>query len=119
MPQFSPSSTLPVSAEQAAAETYRQMFQSGNFFVEYRIFIDGISKENFSTITLAGKDGKRMQRKTSENRYGNYGDGYIDGTEISIIYAGFNLNERTKNLFTGANVNVMDVQKNQHYKNKN
>lgn len=28
---------LPASAEQPAAEQYRQMFASGNFYVEYRV----------------------------------------------------------------------------------
>ena len=31
--------TLPANAEQPAAEEYRQMFRSGNFYVEYQMFL--------------------------------------------------------------------------------
>ena len=59
------------NAEQPMAEQYRQMFKSGNFYVEYQMFkeIDapvlGHYKYNSANIVLAGKDGKRMMRETS------------------------------------------------------
>ena len=52
--------TLPVSAEQPAAEEYRQMFRSGNFYIEYRMTV--FEHMHSPTFTLAGQDGKRMQR---------------------------------------------------------
>ncbi len=41
-------------AEQPAAEQYREMFKSGNFFVEY--------KDSYSTRVLGGRDTARMER---------------------------------------------------------
>lgn len=41
-------------AEQAAANSYREIFRSGNFYVEY--------KDKFGTRILAGKKGARMGR---------------------------------------------------------
>lgn len=79
---------LPVSAEQALAETYRQMFKSGNFYVEFQMSLDKLSKINFYSVTLAGKNGMRMQRKISEGNYGEKGDEYLEGTEVSVIYTG-------------------------------
>ena len=57
-----------VSAEQAAAEQYRQMFRSGNFYVECQIF-STIRSYNIASglLTYAGKDGMRMQRTTVSN----------------------------------------------------
>ena len=45
-------------AEQPAAEGYRQIFQSGAFYVEY--------KDNYTTRIIAEKDGKRMERTNYE-----------------------------------------------------
>ena len=42
------------NAEQVAAETYRQMFRSGNFYLEY--------DDKWGVRILAGKDGQRMER---------------------------------------------------------
>ena len=42
------------SAEQSAAENYRQIFQSGNFYLEF--------KDKWGTRILAAKDGVRMER---------------------------------------------------------
>ena len=133
MPQFSPSLPPPVSAEQAAAETYRQMFKDGNFCVTYRMKTAGMLSRYFSFVTLAGKDGKRMQRKTvgddavnsglfgrkSVSLSAGYGDKYLDVTEVSIIYAGFNPNARTKNLFTNTEkVDLNAIQTNNLSDNK-
>ena len=59
-------STAEVSAEQAAAEQYRQMFRSGNFYVECQMFgTSGSHKYNSGILTYAGENGKRMQRTES------------------------------------------------------
>ena len=62
-----------VSAEQAAAEQYRQMFRSGNFYVEYQI-------------------SEKYKPKTKVNRYGLY-EAYLDSTggknKISIYLYGW------------------------------
>ena len=61
------------SAEQAAAEQYRQMFRSGNFYVECQIFstinhhisgMIGPYEKVSGLLTYAGKNGIRMQRTT-------------------------------------------------------
>ena len=51
-------SLQPVSAEQPAAETYRQIFQSGTFYVEY--------KDKYTTRIISEKDGQRMERTNYE-----------------------------------------------------
>ena len=55
---------LPVSAEQPAAEQYRQMFSSGNFYVEYQMY--GLNNEKERPISgimaFAGQNGDRMYR---------------------------------------------------------
>ena len=49
------------SAEQPAAEKYRQMFASGNFYVECQIFtFQNSRKMPTAFLVYAGKDGKRM-----------------------------------------------------------
>ena len=45
-------------AEQSAAETYREIFRTGNFYVEY--------KDKWGTRILAGKDGTRLERMRYE-----------------------------------------------------
>lgn len=114
-----------VAAEQSSAEHYRQIFRSGNFCVKYRMSAGTMGSKYYSIITLASKDGKRMQRKTSEddktfaNRFSGISDRYLDGTDVLIIYAGFNPNERTENLFTNAEkVDEIEVRKNQSDKDK-
>lgn len=65
--------TLPASAEQPAAEEYRQMFRSGNFYVECQMFRPGvgggwiIGGDKFSSVKMvfAGQNGRRMYRATS------------------------------------------------------
>ena len=46
------------NAEQPAAENYRQIFQSGTFYVEY--------KDNYTVRIIGEKDGKRMERTKYE-----------------------------------------------------
>ncbi len=59
------------NAEQPAAEQYRQMFKSGNFYIEYQMFAEmdvpvlGHYKFNSAKMVLAGQNGKRMMRETS------------------------------------------------------
>ena len=55
------SMSLPVHGEQPAAETYRQIFQSGTFHVEY--------KDAYTTRIIASEKGQRMER-TSYNTPG-------------------------------------------------
>ena len=59
-----------VSAEQAAAEQYRQMFRNGNFYVECQIFAT-VGSHNMSSGNLiyAGKNGSRMQRTTATGNF--------------------------------------------------
>lgn len=67
-------STTEVSAEQAAAEQYRQMFRSGNFYVECQAskpFGNYIANSGISTY--AGQNGKRMQRTVRQGNFGSYG----------------------------------------------
>ena len=54
-------SPLPVSAEQAAAETYRQIINSGQFYLEYSLS-NGFSKRkiNFGTIGIAVSGNQKM-----------------------------------------------------------
>ena len=68
--------TLPVRAEQPAAEKYRQMFASGNFFVEYEVAdsssvlvysgIFGGTKKHRHEIR-AGQNGERIAKVGSVN----------------------------------------------------
>ena len=54
-------------AEQPAAEQYRQMFKSGNFYVEYQMSKPiAVSRDMLQTpvMTSAGKNGQRMERET-------------------------------------------------------
>lgn len=53
--------TLPASAEQPAAEKYRQMFNSGNFYVEY-------DDKNVKRI-VAEENGRRMVRSDLGGSY--------------------------------------------------
>ena len=46
--------SAPVNAEQSAAREYREIFGSGNFYLEF--------KDKWGTRILAGKDGTRMER---------------------------------------------------------
>ena len=51
------------NAEQVAAETYRQIFRDGNFYVEY--------KDKWGTRILAGKNGTRVERMRYEFESGS------------------------------------------------
>lgn len=51
------------SAEQPAAETYRQMFRAGNFYLEFA--------DKWGVRILAGKDGQRMERMRYDIESGN------------------------------------------------
>lgn len=51
------------NAEQAAAETYRQIFQSGNFYIEF--------KDKWGTRILAAENGVRMERMSYTYERGN------------------------------------------------
>lgn len=80
-----------VSAEQPAAEHYRQMFKSGNFYVEYQMFKEfdipgwGHQKYGSNNIVLAGQNGKRMARETDVDRGLNF-----FGSGTSSVFSGRN-----------------------------
>ncbi len=85
--------TLPVRAEQSAAEEYRQMFRSGNFYVEYRFIVPNKltnafvgSKISSPKFTLAGQNGNRMQRITVDKQTSDFWKYYGDQVKISSIY---------------------------------
>ncbi len=54
-----------VQAEQPKAEEYRQMFASGNFYLEY--------KDDYLTQVIGAKDGKRFTRKKFSGFAGLFG----------------------------------------------
>ena len=85
--------TLPVRAEQSAAEEYRQMFRSGNFYVEYQFSVPNKvtnafvgSKIRSPKFTLAGQDGNRMQRIKVESTFSEFWNYYGDQIKLSSIY---------------------------------
>lgn len=92
-----------VSAEQAAAEEYRQMFRDGNFYVEYQIFYNvGNHNSKSANTILAGQDGKRLYR-------GRY-DSVLSITEkISKIYTDISLDQRAMAFKTISNKNYPDI----------
>ncbi|MBR1646665.1 MAG: hypothetical protein IJ685_07790 [Selenomonadaceae bacterium] len=87
--------TLPANAEQPAAEEYRQMFRSGNFYVEYQMFLPTKVKVNAlfqekridsPKFTLAGQNGNRMQRIVIEKIQSEYWNHNASSTKLSSIY---------------------------------
>ena len=65
-----------VSAEQAAADEYRKIFSSGNFYVEF--------KDKWGVRILAGKNGARMERM----RYHFESGGMIWLNPLGAIFGG-------------------------------
>ena len=97
--------TLPVRAEQSAAEEYRQMFQAGNFYVEYRFIVPNKltnafvgSKITSPKFTLAGQNGSRMQRITVDKQTSDFWKYYGDQVKISSIYLAAQSNINRTNL---------------------
>ncbi len=97
-------STAEVSAEQAAAEQYRQMFRSGNFYVEYETYsyFKGVWGERFRqkhNKILAGKDGSRVLKTKLKDKLPNvlYQNGkyYIFTSEKIIRENPFSLHNPT------------------------
>ena len=103
-----------VSAEQAAAEQYRQIFRSGNFYVEYQTvshlwdklsktaggqktfraettFVFGQLNMKSDKVTLAGKDGARVVKSKLKDKvpHAMYLDGkyynYFKGQNLLIL----------------------------------
>lgn len=64
------------NAEQAAADEYRKMFSSGNFYVEF--------KDKWGVRILAGKDGARMERM----RYHFESGGMVWLNPLGAIFGG-------------------------------
>lgn len=97
---------LSASAEQPAAEEYRQMFRSGNFYVEYKIFlpnkitVGGIVQKRISSpaFTLAGQNGNRMQRIVIDKMQSGIWNYYSDWTSISSLYKNAASNYKRTNL---------------------
>lgn len=86
--------TLPVYAEQPVAEQYRQMFASGNFYVEYEVADRYSSKKNH--IIRAGRYGERIAKIGLKDKYPSalYRDGkYYRFTKVE---------EETSNIFFGS-----------------
>ena len=75
---------LKVSAEQAAAEQYRQMFKSGNFYVEYQVFNTQYHRMmgTMAVCALAAENGRRMERTMGKGNIG-YGRGILNIPGIS------------------------------------
>ena len=93
--------TLPVRAEQSVAEEYRQMFRSGNFYVEYQMFLDNpYSKQRIASpkFTLAGQNGNRMQRITIDKLTSQFWNQYGDPTKLSTLYYSFSSKRKRTNL---------------------
>ena len=67
-------STAEVSAEQAAAEQYRQMFWSGNFYVEYQTYqnfkdpVWGGNHQIKDNHIFAGRDGNRVVKHNAKSK---------------------------------------------------
>lgn len=94
-----------VSAEQAAADEYRKMFRSGNFYVEYQASRNLIGYNVKSTnIVLAGQDGKRLYR----GRYDVF-DTTSNYEKLSAIYTDSSSNERAVSMMTISDKNYPDV----------
>lgn len=83
--------SLPANAEQPAAEEYRQMFSSGNFYLEYRMYFEfakDISGRRIGSANLvsAGKNGSRMYRETRASSSQEYRSrSYFENTNISSM----------------------------------
>lgn len=91
--------TLPVSAEQPAAEQYRQMFASGNFYVEYEVADKYSSKKTH--IIRAGRHGQRIAKVGLKDKYPSalYRDGkYYRFTKVE---------EETSNIFFGSSKSIL------------
>lgn len=95
---------LPVSAENPVAEQYRQMFASGNFYVECQMFGDAEIKWGFSRpkkavsakLIYAGKNGNRSFRSVmTKNPKSNWAFSDLD---LSKLYLG--IDSSTRNVLT-------------------
>lgn len=90
---------LPVSAEQPAAEQYRQMFASGNFYVEYEVADKYSPKKNH--LIRAGRHGQRIAKVGLKDKYPSalYRDGkYYRFTKVE---------EETSNIFFGSSKSIL------------
>lgn len=108
---------LPVFAEQPAAERYRQMFTSGNFYVEYEVAdksgywgnpsalrtnIFGIPKKNLRHEIRAAQDGQRIAKT------GSIKDKYPSALYRNGKYYKFTkVEEETSNIIGGAHKKIL------------
>ena len=94
--------TLPVRAEQPAAEEYRQMFRSGNFYVEYQAtgYLAHMKKHRGRAIK-AGRNGERVTKADVKNKYPDalYRDGKY--------YRFFVSKEESSNIIIGSTTNTL------------
>lgn len=106
---------LPVSAEQPAAEQYRQMFSSGNFYVECQIFGDTEIKWGFGRpkkatspkLIYAGKNGNRSFRSVvTNNPKSNWAFYDLD---LSKLYLGIDSSARNVLIYSTASKDWPDV----------
>ena len=107
--------TLPVSAEQPAAEQYRQMFSSGNFYVECQMFGDAEIKWGFgrpkkatsAKLIYAGKNGNRSFRSVfTKNPKSNWAFYDLD---LSKLYLGVDSSARNVLNYSAASKDWPDV----------
>lgn len=106
---------LPVSAEQPAAEQYRQMFASGNFYVECQMFGDAEIKWGFgrpkkavsAKLIYAGKDGNRSFRSVAtKNPKTTWAFNDLD---LSKLYLGIDSSSRNVLNYSTASKDWPDV----------
>ncbi|MBR2518855.1 MAG: hypothetical protein IKE46_03590 [Selenomonadaceae bacterium] len=111
---------LSASAEQPAAEEYRQMFRSGNFYVEYQKFYGGVafsSKSNRGIDILrersaymkkyrgraikAGRNGERVTKTDVKNKYPDAL--FQDGKYYRFVVS----KEESSNIIIGSTTNTL------------
>lgn len=105
----------PVSAEQAAAETYRQMFSSGNFYVECQMFGDEEIKWGFgrpkkavsAKLIYAGKNGSRSFRSVNTKKPAT--NWAFNDVDLSKLYLGINSSDRNVLTYSTASKDWPDV----------
>lgn len=105
----------PVSAEQAAAEQYRQMFRGGNFYVECQLFGDEEIKWGFgrpkkatsAKLIYAGKNGVRSFRSVNTKDPKTNWD--FNDLDLSKLYLGIDSAERNVLTYSTASKDWPDV----------
>lgn len=113
--------TLPVNAEQLAAEQYRQMFASGNFFVEYEVVDKSgqwIKSDGFSSQMTYSRVVRDVKKRRNEIRAGLNGrriakSGSIKDKYPKALYRDgkyykfTKMEEESSNIFFGASKSLL------------